>query len=193
MSWLRRVVIERHGHNWVLLARFALVGASGVVVNLVTLRLIEVLGPSYTRIWLDIPVTEYNVRWYHLYTAFAFLVANLWNFQLNRSWAFRSAVHRRPWLSEYLPFLSVGLVALGLNLLIVTLLIHQHSPLSLPESVFDDSSVLRSRLLWSNLISVAVITPVSFVTNKFWAFRAVRAARRAATPTGSRTGSTTDR
>jgi putative flippase GtrA len=179
VSWLRRVLIERHGHNWVLLGRFALVGASGVVVNLVTLRVLELLGPPYTRVWLDLPLTDYNVRWYHLYTAAAFLVANLWNFQLNRSWAFRSAVHKRPWFSEYLPFLSVGLLALGLNLLIVTLLIHQDSPLSLPASVFDDSSVLRSRLLWANLISVALITPVSFVTNKFWAFRAVRAARRA--------------
>jgi putative flippase GtrA len=179
MSWWRRVMVERHGHNWVLLGRFALVGASGVVVNLVTLRLVEQLGPPYTRVWLDLPLTDYNVRWYHLFTAFAFLVANLWNFQLNRTWAFRSAVHKRPWLSEYLPFLAVGLLALGLNLLIVTLLIHPYSPLSLPGSVLDDRSAFRSRLLWANFIAVVVITPVSFVTNKFWAFRAVRAARRA--------------
>jgi putative flippase GtrA len=181
MSWWRRVMVDRHGHNWVLLGRFALVGATGVVVNLVTLRLVELLGPSYTRILIDLPITDYNVRWYHLYTALAFLVANLWNFQLNRTWAFRSAVHARPWLSEYLPFLSVGLLALGLNLMIVTLLIHPGSPVALPTSMLDDSSTLRSRLLWANLISVTLITPVSFITNKFWAFRAVRAARRAAT------------
>ena len=67
MSWLRRVMVDRHGHNWVLLGRFVLVGATGVVVNLVTLRLVEQLGPSYTRILIDLPATDYNVRWYHLY------------------------------------------------------------------------------------------------------------------------------
>ena len=29
-------MVDRHGHNWVLLGRFVLVGATGVVVNLVT-------------------------------------------------------------------------------------------------------------------------------------------------------------
>lgn len=172
-------LIDRHRHNVVLLARFGVVGASGVLVNLITLILVKRLGPDFDAAVFGLPVGEFNLRWYHAYSTVAFFVANLWNFQLNRTWAFRSAVHARPWLSEYLPFLSVGLLALGLNLLIVTLLIHQDSPLSLPASVFDDSSVLRSRLLWANLISVAVITPVSFVTNKFWAFRVVRAARRA--------------
>ena len=39
----------------------------------------------------------------------AFLVANLWNFQLNRSWTFRTSKHAA-WWREYLPFFSVGLL-----------------------------------------------------------------------------------
>ena len=56
-----------------------------------------------------IPLTAFHVRWYHGYSTVAFLVANLWNFQLNRMWTFRSTHHAR-WWKEYWPFLAVGLL-----------------------------------------------------------------------------------
>ena len=173
MKRLSDYVLVRHRHNWILLFRFGLVGFSGVFVNLLVLNLVEALGPYYDAVWVDLPATAFNVRWYHVYVTIAFLAANLWNFQLNRSWTFGSGKHA-PWLREYVAFLLVGMFSLALNLLIVTVLLHQHSPVSLPESVFDGTSPLRNRLTWANLIAIAIVTPVSFVTNKVWTFRAVR-------------------
>jgi putative flippase GtrA len=170
---LANYLFVRQRHNWILLGRFGLVGASGVIVNLLVLNLVEWIGPYYDDVWIDLPATDFNVRWYHLYVTIAFFVANLWNFQLNRGWTFRSGKHA-PWLREYVPFVLVGLFSLALNLLIVTVLLHQHSPLSLPEDVFDGTSPWRNRLTWANLIAIAIVTPVSFATNKVWTFRSVR-------------------
>ncbi len=163
----------RHRHNWLLLLRFGMVGASGVIVNLVALNVVKWIGPGYGQVWIDLPLTDFNVRWYHLYVTIAFFVANLWNFQLNRSWTFRSGKHAG-WWAEYVPFVLVGLISLALNLAIVTLLMHEHSPVSLPERVFDDTTALRDRLTWANLIAIAIVTPASFAFNKLWTFSSVR-------------------
>lgn len=156
-----------------LLARFGVVGASGVVVNLLTLIVVKRLGPGFDEAVFGLPVGDFNLRWYHVFSTVAFLVANLWNFQLNRSWTFRSAGHA-PWLREYLPFLAVGLAGQAVGLALLTALLHPHSPLSLPTSVFDDSTGFRSRLYWAQLIVIGLVTPLSFVLNKLWTFAAVR-------------------
>ena len=102
----------------------------------------------------DLPLTDFNIRWYHVYSTIAFLVANLWNFQLNRLWTFRSARHSG-WLREYLPFLTVGLLAQIVGLGILTLLMHPGSPFSLSPAFFDDSTGFRTRLYWAQLITIA--------------------------------------
>lgn len=163
----------RHRQNWILLARFGLVGASGVLVNLLVVILWTRVGPHPEALAVDLPLTEFNVRWYHVFSTTAFVVANLWNFQLNRWWTFRSA-GRTPWRHEYPPFLAVGLLAQVVGLGVLTLLMHPHSPLSLPADVLDDSTLLRTRVYWAQLISVGVATPVSFALNKIWTFRSVR-------------------
>jgi putative flippase GtrA len=170
---LHHFLFVRHRHNWVLLGRFALVGASGVLVNMLTLIVVKKLGPEAREAILGIPLTEFNVRWYHVYSTIAFLVANLWNFQLNRWWTFRSTRHSR-WLREYWPFLAVGLLGQAIGLVLLTLLMHRGSPLSLPTGLLDDSSGLRTRLYWAQLIVIVVVTPLSFVLNKLWTFAAVR-------------------
>jgi hypothetical protein len=48
------------------------------------------------------------------------------------------------------------------------------SPLALPTSVFNDSSGLRNRFYWAQLIAIGIVTPLSFVLNKIWTFSAVR-------------------
>lgn len=173
MERLRHFLFVRHGHNWILLLRFGLVGGSGVLVNLLVVVLFNKLGPDENGIFSGLPVTDFNVRWYHVFATAAFLVANIWNFQLNRLWTFRSAKHAG-WVGEYLPFLAVGLLAHLVGLGILTLLLHPGSWLALSPVYFDDSTGFRTRLYWAQLIQIIVTTPVSFVLNKLWTFSSVR-------------------
>jgi putative flippase GtrA len=169
-------LLTRHRRNLGLLARFGIVGASGVVVNMITLIALRRLGPHFDDAVVGLGPSDFNLRWYHVYSTIAFLVANLSNFQLNRTWTFQTTRHTR-WWKEYWPFLVVGLGGQAVGLALLTLLMHPHSPLSLPTDVFDDSSGLRNRLYWSQLIVIALVTPLSFVFNKLWTFAAVRTGR----------------
>ena len=166
----------RHRRNLGLLARFGVVGGSGVIVNLVTLVVLRRFGPHFEDAVVGLGSSGFNLRWYHVFSTIAFLVANLWNFQLNRSWTFHSS-RVSGWWHEYWPFLTVGFGGQAVGLALLTLLMHPHSPVSLPTSVFDDSSGLRNRLYWSQLIVIALVMPVSFVFNKLWTFAAVRTGR----------------
>ena len=173
MSRLGEFLFVRHRHNWMLFLRFGLVGASGVLVNLMALVLVKRLGPLPEEAIVGVPLTAFNVRWYHLYSTIAFFVANLWNFQLNRSWTFHSSRHAG-WWREYWPFVAVGLVGQAMGLLLLTALMHRGSPIALSLSALDDSTGLRTRLYWAQLIVICVVTPLSFVLNKMWTFAAVR-------------------
>lgn len=173
MERIRHFLFVRHRHNWTLLFRFGLVGGSGVLVNLAVTILLKRGGPHFEDVFINLPMTDFNVRWYHLYSMLAFLVANLWNFQLNRMYTFRSARHSG-WFREYGPFLAVGLAAQLIGLGFLTLLMHPGSFLALPSNVFDNSTGLRTKLYWAQLIVIAVTVPISFVLNKLWTFSAVR-------------------
>ncbi len=173
---------QRHRHSLSQFLRFGLVGGLGVLVNQVVLVATNVLardgfGVHANDILIDLPFTDFNVRNYHLYVMIAFLVANLSNFLFNRHWTFRSAATGPAW-REYWPFLLVGLGAQAVGLLLITALMHPHSPIGLPDSVFDGSSGLRNKLYWANLITIVCVTPINFVLNKLWTFRAVRSSRR---------------
>ena len=102
------VMTTRHRRNVHLLLRFGAAGASGVVVNLCTLVVLRRLGPHFDDAVVALGSTGFSLRWYHVYSTVAFLVANLSNFQLNRSWTFRST-RAASWAREYWPFLAVGL------------------------------------------------------------------------------------
>ncbi|RNL80422.1 GtrA family protein [Nocardioides marmorisolisilvae] len=153
------------------LVKFGLVGGTGVVINLVVIIVCNKLGPDPHGIAVNLPWSRFNIRTYHVYATIAFLVANLWNFQLNRWWTFRTSKHAA-WLTEYWPFLLTGLVALVGNLAVLTALLHPNSPISLPHGYFDDTTGLRNRLYWGQLIAVVVVTPVTFLVNKYWTFTA---------------------
>ena len=172
-----------------LLFRFGVVGFSGVFVNLLVAIIGKKLGPDPESIFLGLPLTDFNVRWYHVFSTIAFVVANLWNFQLNRLWTFRSGRHSG-WFREYLPFLTVGVLAHFVGLGILTLLMHPNSALSLPPEIFDNSTGFRTRFYWAQLITIAVVTPISFVLNKLWTFSAVRGRDAVA---GSKSGTLTRR
>ena len=181
MERLRHYVLVRHGQNWIQLFRFAVVGGSGVVVNLFVAIMCKKIGPDENSIFFDLPWTDFNVRWYHVYSTIAFLVANLWNFQLNRLWTFRSAKHAG-WFREYFPFLTVGILGQIVGLGILTLLMHPNSVFSLSTTYFDDSTGFRTRFYWAQLITIAIVTPLSFLLNKFWTFSAVRDKNRVTEP-----------
>jgi len=59
---LRHYLFIRHGHNWILLLRFGLVGGSGVLVNLLATIVTNKLGPDEDGIALGLPLTDFNVR-----------------------------------------------------------------------------------------------------------------------------------
>lgn len=154
---------------------FGIVGGSGTIVNLaviyVTKKVAE-LGWSISEyeVFLSIAGTPWNFRWYHIFMIIAFLVANTWNYQLNRSWTFRG-ISKRSWLRGFFPFLASGLVSLIVSALVATLLMNPTSPIALSSEIFDDSSGLRTKFYWASAISILMAMPVNFGINKLWAFR----------------------
>src|SRR5262245_33748826 len=148
---------------------------------MIVLVLVKRLGPHPEDALFALSPTEFHVRWYHVYSTVAFLVANLWNFQLNRWWTFRSSKHAA-WWKEYWPFLAVGLLGQAIGLLLLTLLMHHGSPIALPTHPLDDTTGFRTRLYWAQLIVIVVVTPLSFVLNKLWTFAAVRTHHPGAVP-----------
>ena len=95
----------RKWHNWVQLAKFCTVGATGYVVNLAV----------YTALlhWADFH--------YLFAAACSFVVAVTNNYTWNRLWTFRG--QRGHLAYQGLRFLVVSLVALGANLVCLRLLV----------------------------------------------------------------------
>ncbi len=159
-------------------AKFGIVGASGVIVN----NAVMVVANKTTQ-WLwdfdghqafaNLLGTDYNIRWYHVFSVLAFIVANLWNFNLNRRWTFRTA-GKSSWFKEMFSFMLVGAGGLAVTLLVQTALINPESPVHLSREFFDGSTGLRDPIYWGNLIGVIVAIPVNFLINKLWTFRAAR-------------------
>ncbi|RAV31233.1 hypothetical protein DLJ54_09455 [Corynebacterium heidelbergense] len=163
--------------------RFGIVGASGVVVNQAA-----VVAVKKFSLWafnadvqdplLNLLGTQFHVRWYHLFSVVAFVVANIWNFILNRYWTF-GGLEKKPWWKQLPQFMAVGIFGLLITLVVCTALVNYNSPLSLPHDVFDNSTGLRTRAYWGNLIGVMFAIPANFLFNKFWTFRVVRDKRSA--------------
>jgi dolichol-phosphate mannosyltransferase len=134
---VRRIGIgTREPANWVELFKFGVVGASGYVVNLIVFAAL-VAG-------LDV---------HHIAGAIgAFCVAVTNNFMWNRSWTFRAteghAAH------QGMRFLTVSVLALGVNLALLALLVDGLGAAELP----------------SQALAVAIAMPVNFVGNKLWTF-----------------------
>ena len=154
---------------------FGIVGGSGTIVNLAVIYATKKLaelgwGISEHEVFLSIAGTPWNFRWYHVFMVVAFLVANTWNYQLNRSWTFRG-INKKSWLRGYFPFLASGLVSLLVSTFVATLLMNPTSPVALPEHIFDDSTGFRTKFYWASAISIVVAMPVNFAISKLWAFR----------------------
>jgi putative flippase GtrA len=83
----------------------------------------------------------------------AFAVAATSNFGLNRRWTF-AAMRHRPASTQFGRFLAVSLVALGSDLVVLSVLV-------------ELASVPK---LLSALVAIAFTTPVSFGANRLWTF-----------------------
>lgn len=153
-----------------------MVGGSGILVNLLVTVLLNKIVPHYQGVAIDLPFTSFNIRWYHIIAVAAFMVANTWNYELNRRWTFkargRGVAH---WWLGLLNFMGIGLAALVVGLIMQTAMLK-------PESAFylghihwlDDSNGFRTKLYWASLIQIAFTMPINFIVNKLWTFRAVR-------------------
>lgn len=155
--------------------KFGLVGGSGTLVNQIVLILVAKIALWTAGITADDPFvnllgSQFHIRWYHVFMTIAFLVANTWNYQLNRMWTFKSS-SLPTWWRGYIPFLATGLVSFLLTLVVATALMNPKSPIALSDEIFDNSTGFRTKLYWANIISIAVAVPVNFFINKFWAFR----------------------
>lgn len=154
---------------------YALVGGSGFVVNTVVLFLIntavvDIWGRATAdKIVMPLPLTDFNLRLYHIFIAISFLVANMSNFWLNKRFTFSRREPKKV-KTRYTPFLVVGLAGLAVTSLVTTALMNPTSPLHLPGSIFDNSWALRNRLYWANAVGIVVSTPVTFLVNKYWTF-----------------------
>jgi putative flippase GtrA len=150
MAFLPSAVLARsragraltRSHNWVQLAKFSVVGASGYVVNLAVYAAL-LKGADFH---------------YALAATCSFVVAVTNNYTWNRLWTFHAQRGHVGW--QGLRFLVVALIAYGVNLGILSVLI-----------AFGFDKIL------SQAIAVVLVTPLNFIGNKLWSFRAGGARR----------------
>lgn len=126
----------RRQANWVQLLKFCVVGGSGYIVNLAVYSAL-VVG-------LDVHYAPAAVC--------SFLVAVTNNYTWNRAWTFRR--QRGHLVHQGMRFFVVSTVALGANLVFLTLLVAA----GLPE-------------IPAQAVAIVLVTPWNFVVNKLWSFR----------------------
>jgi putative flippase GtrA len=122
--------------------RFCIVGAAGLVVNL----------GVYSAL-----VTYAAVR-PHAAAAAAFVVATAHNYVGNRAWTFRA--RRGPFVAQGVRFLAVSLIALAVNLAVLSMLLE-----------------VAIGAVLAQCLSVLVAALVSFLGNSFWSFPRLEAGR----------------
>jgi putative flippase GtrA len=134
---VRRVHLgTRKPTNWIQLFKFGVVGVSGYVVNLIVFAiLVEALGLHHV-----------------LGAVGAFCIAVMNNFLWNRHWTFR-ATHGHAGF-QAARFFAVSLAALGVNLVVLSLLVDVADAPEVPSQAF----------------AVAFAMPLNFIGNKLWTF-----------------------
>lgn len=164
--------------------RFGVVGGSGVVVNMAVAVVLNKLNggsANATEILFSVPATSFNFRFSSLVWIVSFLVANTYNYQLNRSWTFRGT--QRGWWRGFWQFLAIGAVAALIGMILKAMMMSPAGIISLHGSWFDAYSLhgrsiggqlvnaLHSREYVSQAIAILVTMPINFVVNKLWTFR----------------------
>lgn len=154
--------------------RFGLVGGSGVIVNLVVTYIMTQLNggtANYNRVVFSLGGLSF--RFTLVVWVVAFVIANIWNFQINRSWTFKRS-EKRSWWAEFWPFFTVGLVAACVGILLKEGFTNPDSVMYLPDPPFNDHEGIRAREYWSQLFTIVITTPINYLVNKVWTFRAIK-------------------
>jgi putative flippase GtrA len=164
--------------------RFALIGGSGVIVNMAVSVILNLLngGAHYSDRILFPLAFGFNFRYSSLVWWVAFVVANLYNYQLNRVWTFRGT--RRGWWQGFGQFMATGALAALVGWLLKAMMLNPTSVLYLRGVWFDgwqgrpaagvwEKIVIsvHSREYLAQLIAILVTLPINFVVNKLWTFR----------------------
>jgi putative flippase GtrA len=134
---VRRVHLgTRKPANWIQLFKFGVVGATGYIVNLVVFAiLVEAIGLHHI-----------------LGAVGAFCIAVMNNFLWNRHWTFRATQGHAGFQAAR--FFTVSLAALGVNLVVLSLLVDVADTPEVPSQAF----------------AVAFAMPLNFIGNKLWTF-----------------------
>jgi putative flippase GtrA len=140
-----RTPLAEHGRQFV---KFALVGGSGVIVNLAVFNATLIAWHLVT----GRPLSDLGLTADYVANGLGFVVSVVTNYYLNRHWTFRSTSRVT---TEFPKFLTVSIVAYVVNLGIFTI----------AHTAFD----LRGNV--SQLIAIACVMPVNYLANKLWSFR----------------------
>jgi putative flippase GtrA len=134
---VRRVHLgTRKPANWIQLFKFGVVGATGYIVNLIVFAiLVEALGLHHV-----------------LGAVGAFCIAVMNNFLWNRHWTFSATEGHAGFQAAR--FFTVSLAALGVNLVVLSLLVDVADAPEVPSQAF----------------AVAFAMPLNFIGNKLWTF-----------------------
>ncbi len=117
--------------------RYAVVGVAGTAIDVLAL-------------WAFVELFGFSILWG---TTFAFILAVIHNYILNKIWTFN--VKEKNHVKFFSKFLTVSVVGLGLTLAIMYLL----------------TDILSVNYLIAKLITSLVVVMWNFLTNKLWTFR----------------------
>ena len=164
------------GRDWWALFKqffvFGLVGGSGFVVNLIVAIILNKLNGGYEHagnVMFPVPGTDLSFRFTHFVWIAAFIVANTWNYLLNRRWTFKNS--GRSWWSGWVWFMAIGSVAAFVGLLLKNSMVKEGALLFLDFNWMDGSTGLRAREYWAQAISIILTMPINFIVNKLVTFR----------------------
>ena len=165
--------------------RFVVVGGSGVVVNMAVAVVMNKLhdgSANATQILFPIPGTDFNFRFSSLVWVVSFLVANTYNYQLNRSWTFRGT--QRGWWRGFWQFLAIGAIAALIGMVLKALMLSPGNAITLHGDWFDAwawrhggsipaqlEDACHSPEYVAHALSILVTMPINFIVNKLWTFR----------------------
>lgn len=152
----RRRIKKRHLIEFI---KFGVVGGSGFLVNIIVAIIMNKAngGTEHAQdILFNLAGTRWNFRFTSLVWLVGFVVANITNFQLNRSWTFKRE-YRRGWWREFWPFFAVGSIAAIIGMFIKIFFTNPTSPIYLPEPWFNEGRGIQSREYWSQIFAIAMM------------------------------------